>query len=98
MEYLLRKVNGETSDTIIETDEVMITMGTLDFGSIVDRVNILGKCKLHLDGKSVELIEYNADIMQLDASVQYKGWKTKLDLEFDKETFTPKLVRLLTED
>ena len=97
MKYSLRKVNGEDDESVIEFEKVTLTMDALNFGAIVDRINIFGSCKLHLDGKSVELEGFDdTDIMQLNAVVKYKGENTKFDLEIKREDFTRELIRLLT--
>lgn len=53
---------------------------------------------IHLDGKSVELEGSDeGDIMQLNATVKYKGKDEKMDLVFKYEDYMPKLIELLTK-
>lgn len=83
---------------VIDTAEATIVMDRLSFGSITDRLNILHKCIIHLDGKSVELEGSDeGDIMQLNAIVKYNGKGEKMDLIFKYEDYAPKLIELLTK-
>lgn len=87
---------GETY--VIDTVEATIVMDRLSFGSVTDRLNILHKCIIHLDGKSVELEGSDeGDIVQLNATVKYKSKDEKMDLVFKYEDHIPKLIELLTK-
>lgn len=83
----------------IETKDFKVTMGRLNFGSIVDRVNILGQATLRVskDGEFRIVGRVEDDTIVGEGVVCFKGNPMDATIVFGSEEFVPRLLDVICQ-
>lgn len=83
----------------IETKDFKVTMGRLNFGSIVDRVNILGQATLRVskDGEFRIVGRVEEDTIVGEGVVCFKGNPMDATIVFGSEDFIPRLLDVICQ-